>query len=69
MLAIKLELLVRSHMDDNFFWQNLQVPHAVWKDETTRSPTARVVTEGPTRSTMPLSLSATKLGIVIPQSK
>ena len=54
MLAIKLELLVLSHAEDHFFWQNLQVPQAVWNEVTTRSPGARCLTAGPTRSTRPL---------------
>jgi hypothetical protein len=56
MLAIKLLLLVLSHMLDKRFWQNLQVPHAIWKEHTTRSPSLRVVTAGPIRSTIPLHL-------------
>ena len=54
MLAIRLELLVLSHIDEYFFWQYLHVPHAIWKETTTLSPGARVLTWGPMRSTMPL---------------
>jgi hypothetical protein len=49
-----LELLVYSHMDEYFFLQNLHVPQAMLKDTTTRSPTLRLVTSGPTRSMIPL---------------
>lgn len=43
-----------SHIDEYFFLQNLHVPQAMLKDTTTRSPTLRLVTSGPTRSMMPL---------------
>jgi hypothetical protein len=46
---------VYSHMDEYFFLQNLHVPQAMLKDTTTRSPTLRLVTSGPTRSMMPLA--------------
>lgn len=54
MLAMRDELFVLSHMDDHFFWQNRQVPHAIWKETTTLSPTFKEVTSGPTRSMRPL---------------
>ena len=54
MLAIMLELLVRSHMDDHFFLQYSHVPHAIWNETTTLSPGLSVVTSGPTRSMTPL---------------
>lgn len=56
--SIMLELLVYSHMDEYFFWQNLHVPQAMLKDTTTRSPALRLVTSVPTRSMIPLEASA-----------
>jgi hypothetical protein len=48
------ELLVRSQKEESFFWQYWHVPQAIWKEATTRWPTLRLVTSGPTRSTTPI---------------
>lgn len=48
MVCIRLESFVLSQKDESFFWQYLHLPQAIWKLTTTRSPSLRFLTLGPT---------------------
>lgn len=49
------EEFVLSQKEESFCSQYLQVPQAIWNEQTTRCPTLTFVTLGPTRSTFPMN--------------
>src|SRR3954454_4793127 len=53
--AIQALVLEFSHRENIPFWQDQQLPQEIGKGTTTRSPTFRFLTDGPTSTTSPMN--------------